>query len=360
MTSQPTCSVKAEYESELRRFTNNGSYEDVVNNVCTLFKLIPNEIQIQYKDDEGDWITISTQQELNVGLSLQPQNTPLRLLITKVQNAPSFIPSQEAPRALDSMEISPSGTMTFDGNINPISPEQLTKQMKAINSDIQQLKISRQEALAYKKQDPQRSQKNARLITEQIKHLKFQRKQMLVNKKFQKKQNQALRARLIQSLNKKNAFNPGEEFVEVMKFRNEGDTCWPQNISLVPVGKERDNHLLCSDPTFSVPSAESGATVEIVMNLRAPDAPGRYIAHWRLTTSDGQKFGQRASISLFVRGSPEKRKKDSPGNGNTRVNWVDMINKLESMGFSDKKKNIRLLKQYGGDINLVLEHLTTE
>ena len=40
--------------------------------------------------------------------------------------------------------------------------------------------------------------------------------------------------------------------------------------------------------------------LDIAVDFRAPESPGRYISYWRMASPSGQKFGQRVWVLIQV------------------------------------------------------------
>jgi hypothetical protein len=87
---------KVFYNNEFRRFplTKGFSLVDLISKIKTLLNL-DTDFTIKYKDEEDDWITISSDVELETGLSLSNSNL-FRLTVT-VANVSTAIPNPENP-----------------------------------------------------------------------------------------------------------------------------------------------------------------------------------------------------------------------------------------------------------------------
>jgi len=62
--------VKLQYESEYRRFfiERNTSFQDLQNKIKTILGINPEVLVIKYKDEENEWITLSSDVELETGI----------------------------------------------------------------------------------------------------------------------------------------------------------------------------------------------------------------------------------------------------------------------------------------------------
>jgi hypothetical protein len=87
---------KVLYNNEFRRFplTKGFSLVDLISKIKTLLNL-DTDFTIKYKDEEDDWITISSDVELETGLSLCNNN--LFRLSVNVANVPTATPNPENP-----------------------------------------------------------------------------------------------------------------------------------------------------------------------------------------------------------------------------------------------------------------------
>jgi len=165
------------------------------------------------------------------------------------------------------------------------------------------------------------------------------------------------RARFISTQLKNHTFVPGENFTEVFRVRNEGDSAWPEGTVMMPIGKNTDHGLLGSaGKAIPVTAANSGQCVDVAVSLHAPQSPGRYHALWRLATPDGIKFGQRLELRVNVSESSSDSEEE-PVRAASSVDWLGLLKQLEDMGWSDKPKNLRLLRSYNGNLSLVVTHL---
>lgn len=83
-------------------------------------------------------------------------------------------------------------------------------------------------------------------------------------------------------------FSPGTEFTKTWRLRNGGTCPWTTDYSLVPVGGDE-----IPGPE-SVPLEEvvaPGQTVELSVDLTAPEELGTYRTNWQLADPNGEPFG---------------------------------------------------------------------
>jgi next-to-BRCA1 protein 1 len=83
-------------------------------------------------------------------------------------------------------------------------------------------------------------------------------------------------------------FPPGAEFVKCWRLMNDGGHDWPESTELVFVAGET---LSAQSLTVELGKVSAGAEIDVwTGELKAPDAPGRYVGYWRLR-ANGEVFG---------------------------------------------------------------------
>jgi next-to-BRCA1 protein 1 len=93
-------------------------------------------------------------------------------------------------------------------------------------------------------------------------------------------------------------FPPGAEFVKCWRLLNSGERDWPENTELVFLAGDRlaDSAL----PPVLVGRVAAGAEYDVwTGELKAPDAPGRYVGYWKMK-ADGELFGNSLWIEINV------------------------------------------------------------
>lgn len=100
--------------------------------------------------------------------------------------------------------------------------------------------------------------------------------------------------------------SPGQAFTKVWRVRNSGDLPWDPNgagLVLLHVGGDKMGVAASATPQCVVtgPPPE-GSTVELSVDLVAPDAPGRYEAFFRMARNGEPhfRFGQRVWVRVMV------------------------------------------------------------
>jgi len=105
-----------------------------------------------------------------------------------------------------------------------------------------------------------------------------------------------------------------DSFVKIWRMRNEGTVAWPENTRLAYVGGDKVSPV----EAVTVPSVKPGEEVDIAVDVVAPARPGRYVSYWRLCLPDGNRFGHRVWVDMFVNApnaaasAAEEPKRDVP------------------------------------------------
>ncbi|EQC35956.1 hypothetical protein, variant [Saprolegnia diclina VS20] len=207
----------------------------------------------------------------------------------------------------------------------------------------------------------------------------------------------------------------GDSFVKTWRLKNDGKTRWPAKTELVCVGGD---HLETESSLISIPILPPGKMIDVSVDMQAPSKPARYTGYWRLSTTDGKRFGQRFWVDILVVGNKTTTHELKPPASNEVVlpaaapqvvgaaapqnffptavpktfyagaapqvavaapevvsqappapvvvsapvvvqaaPYASELEALESMGFSDRATNSRLLAQYNGDVSMALNHL---
>jgi next to BRCA1 gene 1 protein len=106
---------------------------------------------------------------------------------------------------------------------------------------------------------------------------------------------------------------PSHGFEQTWYLRNDGDVAWPAGCAVKFVGGDYMGHLDPNQPagiSELVSASESitcyealapGKEFAFTVLLRTPAREGKHISYWRLTTSDGLKFGHRLWCDVKVK-----------------------------------------------------------
>jgi len=94
-----------------------------------------------------------------------------------------------------------------------------------------------------------------------------------------------------------------------------------------------------------------GEEIDISVNMTSPAEVGSYTGYWRLADPSGRKFGPRVRVLIKVVDSSSSSS-DEGGSS-----WGEMLSQLESMGFTNKGLNVKLLVKSHGNIDKVIRKL---
>ena len=83
-------------------------------------------------------------------------------------------------------------------------------------------------------------------------------------------------------------FSPGEAFTKSWRLRNSGTTTWDEGYRLVYASGSQMNGP--SEQSLPIRVAP-GDSIDIYVDLTAPDEPGEYTGHWMLKNASGKTFG---------------------------------------------------------------------
>lgn len=179
---------------------------------------------------------------------------------------------------------------------------------------------------------------------------------------------------------------PGEDFDKVWKLRNGGPNKWPIGAVLSCVGGDK----MQAPESVLIPSVLPGKSIDVSLRMVAPAKAGRYTGYWRLSTPDGNRFGQRlwVDINVMVQEVPATAVTDTkevrfeapaavistggesvnvpapaavvttgPKKNEEDLRWSNQLQVLADMGFTDKARNVALLTQHNGDMDAVITGL---
>ncbi|KAG2154555.1 hypothetical protein DEU56DRAFT_769176 [Suillus clintonianus] len=96
-------------------------------------------------------------------------------------------------------------------------------------------------------------------------------------------------------------FPPGAEFVKSWRMLNDGEKPWPETTELHFVAGESFSPEVETSMVAKVGRVDPGVNLDVwTGDLKAPDAPGRYVGYWRLTNGAGESFGANIWIDVTV------------------------------------------------------------
>jgi len=302
--------IKLFFQGEIRRFNFVGSsFYQLCAEVQSLLAL-PSEFSVRYEDDEGDWITIKTDAELSYALSLAGARV-LKLRIVEK----SATEKVAAPTGV----ISPT-----------LSSEKPWKEVK------REAKLAKAQWKQEKKVAKMESKLEAKLYKADIKAAK-----------------NTYVVRFVKHVTVEDGseFMPGTSFVKTWRFRNEGTVAWPEKSVLICVGKKADRIGALTDVVMLERSVLPGEEIDVSVNMIAPSGAGSYTGYWKLADASGRKFGPRVRVLIKVVDSSSSSDEGSPSA------WGEMLSQLESMGFTNKALNVKLLVKTRGNVDKVIRKL---
>jgi len=302
--------IKLFLKDEIRRLSFAGtSFIHLCAEIQSLAGV--NEFSLRYEDEEGDWVTIKSDPELNYALSLAGTG-PLKLRIVEKTAIPD---SPQASRAFGS----------------PF-PEKPWKEIK-------------KEAKVVKKQ-----------FKEELKAAKYEAKAAKIDAKMKKEgcsPKNSFVARFVKhvTVDDGSEFCPSTAFMKTWRFRNEGTVPWPANSFLLCVGKKADRIGAETTSVLLPRSVLPGEEIDVSVNMISPAGGGSYTGFWRLADPSGRKFGPRVRVQIKVVDS------SSSSSDEGISSWGEMLVQLESMGFTNKAQNVKLLVKTHGNLEKVIRKL---
>ncbi|KAI4336221.1 hypothetical protein L6164_014774 [Bauhinia variegata] len=93
---------------------------------------------------------------------------------------------------------------------------------------------------------------------------------------------------------------PSTGFTKIWRMRNNGTIVWPKGTQLVWIGGDKFSDFRSVDLEIPVDGVHVDKELDIAVDFRAPQSPGRYISYWRMASPSGQKFGQRVWVLIQV------------------------------------------------------------
>lgn len=90
---------------------------------------------------------------------------------------------------------------------------------------------------------------------------------------------------------------PGQAFTKTWRLRNLGTCTWTKTYALVFTGGDAMGAAAVINLPGDVPT---GATVDISVDMKAPNTPGDYQGNWKLRNTAGQLFGVVSDQPFYV------------------------------------------------------------
>jgi len=306
-------SIKLFIKDEIRRFNFVGtSFERLCAEIQPLVS--NSQFSLRYEDEEGDWVTIKSDAELNYALSMAG-NRPLKL--RAVENN-AILVSSPVPSPVPSPILAAFGKPW--------------KEMK-------------KEAKIYKKQ-----------FKEEMKAARYEAKAAKIESKMSKEgfcPKSLYVARFVKhvTVGDGSEFCASTPFVKTWRFRNEGTVPWPEKSVILCVGKKADQIGAEASSVILSRSVLSGEEIDVSVKMISPAAGGSYTGFWRLADPSGRKFGPRVRVQIKVIDS------SSSSSDEGTSSWGEMLTQLEAMGFTNKALNVKLLVKTHGNLDKVIRKL---
>ena len=89
---------------------------------------------------------------------------------------------------------------------------------------------------------------------------------------------------------------PGESFVKTWRIRNAGSCDWGEGYRLVFESGDR----LGAPTSVPIPPTVSGASLDISVEMIAPNLAGTYKSSWRIQAPEGISFGANMTVEIEV------------------------------------------------------------
>lgn len=91
-------------------------------------------------------------------------------------------------------------------------------------------------------------------------------------------------------------FSPGTQFAKIWRIQNSGNCAWESGTTWFFNAGDRLN----GPEAVAVPIVLPGHTVDVAVNLTAPQPNGRYIGYWALRLPNGQVLNNNAFVRIIV------------------------------------------------------------
>jgi len=315
--------VKAFFNNEIRRFAlPTGAFYALADILKGLFAVEGEALQVLYKDDDGDMITMSSDEELQhavllckgvLRIMLVPKNKKDNLgLRNDAVSQPAKNDASGEP------SIAPLGYRKWGGHHCKTHGRGHFKGLEMKDKNERQAK----DCTGGKK----------KLIARHVKDV---------------------------TVEDGTEFPPNTSFAKIWRVRNEGIE-WPVGCRLLFVGRNSDR--MGAPDSVEIPGPVlSNQELDISVGLVAPAEPGRYTGYWRMCTLEGKKFGQRLWVSITVANSSSSSPGENGGSFQTpdeTKNLDEVVKKIQGMGIGAKiPKIVRLLRKHNGNIDMVVQIL---
>ena len=148
-------------------------------------------------------------------------------------------------------------------------------------------------------------------------------------------------------------FNPGSGFRKTWRIYNNGSCTWDSNYYLDFAGGDRMNGSSVRVPGTVKP----GQTVDISVDMTAPNNAGKYKGNWQMRSPQGAGFGQTIWVSITVNGNAQPAKPTAkPQDGQVRT--IPVINSFyadSNSGYSGDGTTIHWSTTKAGGVTIYVD-----
>jgi len=270
-------SVKLNVGEELRRFYFEGTSFDELRSSCTQYLPQPlgaqSNVQLQYQDDENEWVTFSSDAELQYAMSLI-HDSPQKLLRLRMNVIDGIAPSSQS-RQIARQEQSPQGVVHRDLGEDSSSSSEEGEIPSTVSGPL-----------------PMLSGRGRRGRGRGIGRVGGAMRERLKKK--------LLDARFLHhtSFPDNSTLAPATAFEKTWSLFNSGQISWPAGSTLLCI--DRQNVFSAVPTNICSITVAPNSEANITVSLKTPQDPGLYQSYFKLITPEGKKFGQRLRCQIFV------------------------------------------------------------
>jgi len=372
MEQQKRIIIKATIENsdEIRRFaTESANFGQICDTIKQIFS-INAPFSIKYKDNEGDLLIISNDLELKEAICL---SQPLRIFISLSNNP---IPKFSEPQQFVLLSTDEKQKTTVD-NSNKTEKQCHWKrfwknnpEMKESREQIQATKLrvfaARDKVITAKKELMAAREDLFTIKKKLWEKIRIAREKKLAENPSSTENTDIkcpnkVFSRFVKHVTfpEGSELHPCREFIKAWRVRNEANKSWPVNTKLQFVGKSEEDRLT-DQASYDAGTLAPGQEKDISIPMKTPTKPGRYISFWRFYDPENKlKFGQRLCAQVNVVDSSNSSSSSSEEDTNDKV-YTELLKQLHDMGFTNEKKNKRILKRFNGNLNLTVQALVKQ
>ena len=268
METSKDLTIKIEYENEIRRIElAEPSFANLKEKMITLMglKLMEKNYIISYRDDEGDYITMASEEEFQMSIKFVDKGL-LRLRLKKKDKPEKPYMEYKKPqyhRERDHHHHHPHHDRDH-----------------------------------FHEHREHREHHNHHPRFEEGEHHGFPFVKKFIERKFENKRKK-LEAKFLSHVTilPEETIERGSKFIKTWRMKNEGTDQWPEGCKLVFISHKKQNIALVDE--LPVKALMPGEEIDLSLEMIAPDYPGKYVGYWRMQDHRGKKFGQRIWISIY-------------------------------------------------------------